>query len=367
MKHLRVALCFLLPLIFGAVLRPHSPVEDFHPEESAAAAEEKQFLKIPPAPKFEAPAARALATEISRWIADDELCETDGRFRWRNDVMASDDPKRLTTVYRALAKRNLNPCLAAVLSETKTDALGFASRGEDAACRFVRALVHSGQWFGLQESPVLKESLALGNEKAQALLEELAAEDPDNGIYPFFLLGILGTNESVFQQMLRAKRFENPISALRLELRELGHQNGAAYLFAVEVASAVNAPDYAKAQGAARVLVQANQYPEFRPWVDRFVQRMAETDQKNLTHDTTNILEDSVLRGLVLAGLKGPLPPSLEQKEWVKYFGRRNPFMLESLDANLPCPELQKRLRELLPEALAVERLQIKEWHALNR
>lgn len=310
------------------------------------------------------------AEGIALWIESDAYCEESNK-QYRNDESIAIAPRRKIQLYEGLvlAQGSLgaNPCVQAMLADTKEDVLYYAQQSQDLACRFIHALTLTGQW---ELSKGEARWRANEHKKGVALLEALHDADPENGFYLLFLLGAadsadVSRKQELYRRFLQVTKIQNPLREIQAELKRLGHTNPTAYLYAIELYSSFSIPKFSSATKAAKQLAREGVFAEeFAEWVRRLNERWEKIDQAGINEPSTNLVDDAALRSIALSG-KGLLPdlPGYLQKDlWQGYFQRRALSQdLSTLVGEEPsCEETLDRVRERFGEWLEEDERQFR-------
>lgn len=360
MKYFTRLLCVAIVIwaIFSFSSRPLPKLAEPRPVPPQ---EEKIRLKSSAPSKPSKKKEKNRVAELSHWIQEDRLCDGKGNFLRKNDLNESAE------IYQALELARGNhkpdPCLSALLSPQKDQILRHAAKSDGEACELLRALVLTGQ-LGLGEKTSAKET-----ETGRLLLRELASSHPENGVYPFFLLGSEKKPEHLLA-FLRARRFRNPLLSLSPRLREIGLTNSTAFLFSTEALASMKVPDYQPALKAARELVVAPEYKgDYQGWLKNHLSDLEEVRRLKLGEPFVWTIEIAILRSIALAGWdahgEGPKHPLLHPKPWKALFRQLTnmeayePFYV---NADQACERVQEAATYLLPDFAALSESMARRW-----
>jgi hypothetical protein len=361
MKYLTRLLCvaILIWAIFSFSSRPEKLAPKSPPLPPSPPTQREQISGQSPAPAKRKPASRL--QELTEWIEEDRLCDGKGNFLRKNDL--SESARIYEALEQAHGKRKPDPCLSAQLSPKKKQILHYADQSENESCQFLKALVLTGQ-MGLEEKSSPKEI-----EEGKSLLRELASAHPENGVYPFFLLGTERKPEHL-SSFLRASQFRNPLPALTPRLREIGLTNSTALLFSIEAMATMKVPDYQSALKAAREMVAAPEYKgDYQSWLKSHLADLEEIRRLQLGEPYVWAIDLAILRSLALTGWeahgKGPKPSLLEKEPWRALFRQvtnmeaYEPFYV---NADQACERVQEAATYLLPDLAAMSDAMARRW-----
>lgn len=306
----------------AAIVPSLTSIEQQHTTKPTSA---KTFSQKP------APTGPATVADIYKSIQEDHYCE-ENRSLVREVLFPRLDNAAINQmIYQALTQEapdpNFDPCVLAQLTKDRSEAINLSRSSNAIACRFTLALILTNQTFRFEEPKSTDAEMAEGLE----ILRELKGSDPDNGIYPFLLMGALktdadGESESNFFDFLRTSKFENPVTALQIRTRELGAKNATAYLLAVEVVSSISTPQYQRAYEVTKgYFLEASQLKT--AWAKRFEARLREIDEAHISEPFVSLAELSGLKALAKAYLttnprEGALPDIFADEKWVPLFRR---------------------------------------------
>ncbi|MGZ3694405.1 MAG: hypothetical protein ACXWQO_09490 [Bdellovibrionota bacterium] len=354
-----LCLCFLLAMISRHIfLSGPAPTQKVSLQEPTTFPAHTSKLREPASLPSKAADNRVTPKKIARWVSSDSYCE-DSNKSFRASEGERKDPGHYMDLYRGLTlaagAKKFNPCILAMLSRSRVEALRLSELNNDVGCRFMSGLILTGQWSIGGNTEMASDAEKI---RGKEILKQLAEEEPDNGVYSLLELGSMDEGErgreEVYLTFLRGTRFENPLRPLWVELFKLGHLNPTALSYAMELTSTVGAPNFAYAYKAAREFSRQALFPsEFSDWMARLAVRFEENEKLSLSEPMVNLLEDAIQKGIAVSGASplSPLPAILEQEGWRRYFKHRALArdLTGLIDFNAPCEVVLHGVRRLLP------------------
>ncbi len=229
-------------------------------------------------------------------------------------------------------KKPVDPCIMALLTREKTHALRWAQKNNSNVCKFIRALVYTDQMQLLtsENGPAASPSHLL---RGLNLLDELQSSDRNNGIYSFFkvsplmALGQQAEAETAILQFFRAHSFDSPLRSLEISIRELGRPNGTSLVLAVEIYSAVDGPEFAKASTLIKDWLAANRSEDTVMWAERWLATLDRLISAKASEPFVSTIETAALKGISRTIAQNDAPhllenPIFDQEQWEKVFNQ---------------------------------------------
>lgn len=287
--------------------------------------------------------------------------------------------------YAALAKANFqekDPCVIALVSKERDVALHFASKSKKVTCRFLKALILSGQIEGLNEEVDPTESEV--NESI-SILKSLQSEQPGNGIFPFFIIGsasIAKLSEDQYQRaihdFLNSRYSESPFIETVVNTRKLGSINLIGMLNSSAITSSFLWPNYHAGSTKLRELSKSEFFAsEFHRWTQNLIVEMQKIDEAQVKSPHFDLLQIAFYKGLAKNWLEQTfpgveLPKLISQKGWVAFFNRRIPNFsvytsFEIGNESNSCKKLVEANSGRFSELLRIQESEIERWEAWHR
>ncbi|MCB9073546.1 MAG: hypothetical protein H6623_07975 [Bdellovibrionaceae bacterium] len=220
-------------------------------------------------------------------------------------------------------------CALALLIHDREKALSYSRAENTPTCLFIRALILTDQ-LNLLENSSPKNSENLEGIK---ILTDLEARYPENGIYTFLKIAPnakdMMSAENEFFKFIKYKKTENPINSLYLNMLNLSHLNGTAWIKTIEITSGLSVPDYSKGTKIIKeILAHNTPTANVENWIENYHNYMEKIDNLNVSEPFTSVIEIASFRSIGLNYLKTYYPSRklaglFDQEEYVAFFRRR--------------------------------------------
>lgn len=270
-------------------------------------------IRPEPTKKFSALMAIQKPREkIRQAIENDSYCQEKATRSQEEQAKWEADPQYPIELYLGLSAVAGNPegnaCVLAMLAQSIPEALAYATKSNEAPCRFIHALILSGQWRGSNDH---EEKQNLNKARAREILQDLGAEFPENAVFPLFELGMLDKDapatRDAFLKLLRTSTIASPWNFLMNEIRKLGSKNPTAFLFSMHAIGLRHNPYYTPGMWMAGLMVERGEFPvEFAHWVNTLTKRRKEIATTGAHAPYVNPFEESMFQSIVTRGENSP-------------------------------------------------------------
>lgn len=295
--------------------------------------------------------------EMTTAIQKNQLCTEDNQMLLLSSDYKTEEEFK-TKLYSALVAANggnikNEMCSLALLTRNRSRALKLSKSNSSVACLFLRALLLTNQVSFVEE----ESSKDLNLPEGLKILSELQQRFPSNGAYTFFKIGAYQNEpeqaEEAFNHFIKSEKFEVPLQPVFMQMHQLGQLNGTAWLHAISITSATNAPIYSKSiQTIKNIIAKQGPSLELENWLEKLHARMEKIDHLQLKEPFVDLLELASLRSIGKTYYENQdpsrRPPGFfDREKFISFFQNRVLDLTSGelvLSADEPCDQMLLQL-----------------------